>query len=164
MTTRGERREEIRRLCAAPEVVRPEHEDLREYANVLKAYRAERKASRPPDRPSVKRCGNPGCPCEGRIFQRQDGESITKYINRRYCSQSCQVSHANLKRYGDRWAAITAERRTCRLEGCDHPIERREDETWQKFAERQYCSNTCRKAGQMLTRRETDRIRLLEKA
>jgi hypothetical protein len=131
-------REELRRLCEPPDVPPPEREDLR-CSSFLRTARRQRREQREaqglPAMPSRKNCANPTCPQV--TFTRNDGEPITKYLGRSYCSRTCQAQHVNRRLHGASHEAIMAAQRSCCV--CGVPLERREDEEWSKFRKRKTC-------------------------
>jgi len=130
--------EDVRRLCAVPEVSRPEREDLRDYSALLHRLRTRqgvpaRKVGR-----GVKRCANPACPCPGELFRPREGEPWAQFRQRRFCSVRCGL----LVREG----AKAAELPPIPAKGCRHcgkPLVRREGEEYGKFRDRQFCDRRC---------------------
>jgi endogenous inhibitor of DNA gyrase (YacG/DUF329 family) len=128
--------EDIRRLCAVPDVQRSEGEDLRDYAGLIQKIRRQHGA-RLPGR-GVKRCANPSCSCTGGLFRPREGEPWVQFRRRRFCSNRC----AMLVREGTKaQARPSLPVRHCR--GCGRELVRREGEEFRKFAARQHCDRSC---------------------
>jgi hypothetical protein len=130
-------RDILRRISAVPEVSRPEYEDLRDYAALLRRLRAQARAEGKLEPVHRRRCANPKC---RKVFVARHNEPPVIFRRRRYCSQQCG-SQANGAIREAR--APTVPLRMCALPGCGRMLTRREGEPLGKFATRRYCDRTC---------------------
>ena len=146
----------IRLLCAPPAVTRPDNEDLRDYAELIRKIRREARASGQRTAIARKRCANPECPLPGRVFTPRHGEAPSVFRARRFCSQSCGSVVSNRARSS---APAPLGPRYCARPACRTLLVRRPGEAHKKFAARSYCSRDCQwtaQRGKPKTRRSPE--------
>lgn len=147
---RGRLREEIDRLTAGvePTVVT----DYTPMEDKLFALRRQVLAAREKaieQTSSRKVCGNPLCPLPGRQFARGLQESMSNWVRRRYCSQTCQGLHTNAKRQAEARRQDEEAPPLCRNPRCPRPgrlIPYEPGMDKSKWRRRAYCSRACANA------------------
>lgn len=84
-------------------------------------------------------CAVPGC---GEPVQRRPGEKLSKWRERKTCSEPCRVKMRRFVKTGSAEKPVEPLR-ICALPGCDNPLVRRPTEGNAQWAARKCCSKKC---------------------
>lgn len=143
-------REELARLTVGVEAtVITDYTPIEERFLTLRRQAAAAREKATETTSSRKVCGWEHCPQPGRQFARGLQESMSNWIKRRYCSQTCQGLATNAKRQAEARRQDQDAPPVCRNPRCPRPgrlIPYEPGTDRSKWRRRLYCSRACANA------------------